>query len=138
MARQTARYESAVAELAEHADLLAFQGPAGLYAWNRLEALVQRLRDLYDDYELEGDVAPVRREVEDYLHDLSDHQLRPDPGVSACLLRFVNELTPDAITIETRQATPAPGWPNGLLAISPAELQALHEALQERTHPQTY
>ena len=92
MARETATYETALAELAEHVELQAFQGTAGLYAHQRLGALVTRLNRLYDAYELEGDVAPVRREVDAYLADLAAHQLRPDPWVTAKLARFVEAL----------------------------------------------
>jgi hypothetical protein len=135
MARATARYETALAELSEHVELQAFQGTAGFYAWGRLEALVHQLRRHYDAYELEGDVAPVRREVDAYLADLAAHQLRPDPWVTSHLARFVEALqTGNAtITLETRvAAAPAQQWPEGLLAVSPQELQALHSALITR------
>lgn len=135
MARETATYETALAELAEHVELQAFQGTAGLYAHGRLNALVSRLGRLYDAYELEGDVAPVRHEVDAYLADLAAHQLRPDAWVTTKLARFVEALQNERATLvlETRVAAerPAP-WPDGLLAISPQELQALHASLLER------
>jgi hypothetical protein len=136
MARETATYETALAELAEHAELQAFQGTAGLYAHGRLEALVNRLSRLYDAYELEGDVAPVRREVDAYLTDLAAHQLRPDPWVTARLQRFVEALQTGraSLTLETRIAAERPpSWPDGLLAVSPQELQALHASFEKRS-----
>jgi hypothetical protein len=134
MARETARYETALAELAEHAELQAFHGTAGLYAQHRLQALVGRLGRLYDGYELEGDVAPVRHEVDAYLADLAAHQLRPDPWVTARLQRFVDGLQgAPTLMIETRIAAEAPaGWPDGVLAVSPQELAALHASFTDR------
>ncbi|MDB5100260.1 MAG: hypothetical protein JWM80_4681 [Cyanobacteria bacterium RYN_339] len=133
MARETARYETALAELEEHVGLQAFQGAAGFYAWGRLDALVNRLGRLYDAYELEGDVAPVRHEVDAYLADLAALQLRPDPWVTAHLARFVDDLQAGTavLTVETRVAA-APQWPTGILAVSPEELKALHASLQGR------
>lgn len=136
MERQTARYESLLSELAEHAELQAFAGAAGYYAHQRLLALVARLRAVYDLYELEGDVVPVREAIDAYHADLRDHQLRPDPSVSGVLARFLEDLTPrlPVLQVETRIAQPSVvgRWPEGLLAVSPEELQALHEVLQDR------
>jgi hypothetical protein len=137
MERQTARYESAVAELAEHAEMQAFQGPAGFYAWRRLEALVDQLRSVYDEYELEGDSAPVRQVVEAYFADLNDHQVRPQTFLTTFLGRFLDDLNPEPleVNIETRLAEPPSGtqWPTGILAVSAHELQSLHAMLQDRS-----
>jgi hypothetical protein len=137
MERQTVRYESALAELAEHAELQAFQGPAGFYAWRRLEALVDQLRAVYDEYELEGDVAPVRRAVQAYFDDLNDHQVRPETFLTTFLDRFLNDLNPAplVVDIDTRLAGPEDShqWPSGILAVSAEELRALHEVLQGRS-----
>lgn len=128
--RQIVRYESALAELAEHAELQAYRGTGGYWASERLGGLVAGLRVAYDAYELEGDVAPVRRAIDAYMEDMRLHQLPPDPWVGQRLASFLSQLELRPLTLETRVArAPRPdAWPEGILAVSPEALQALREA----------
>ena len=133
MERRIAWYEATLEELDELAQTQPFAGPSGFFGWERLKGLLHQLRAAFDRYELEGDVAPVRREVDAYLADLAAHQLRPDAWVTARLQRFVEGLQgAPTLTIETRIAAEAPaGWPDGVLAVSPQELAALHASFNE-------
>ena len=69
--RQTHRYQSALQELDRCAALQSLDGPGSFYQWERLSLLTERLRGLFDAFELEGDLGPLAEAVEVYQADLA-------------------------------------------------------------------
>lgn len=132
-ARKTDRFETALAELSAHVEAQGFEVRGGFYAWDRLKVLVGRLQRAIDLFELEGDAAPVREELEAYGEDLANKGLRPDQWVVARLGRLLAELeAPEPLVeLEVRVAgVPGGAWPAALLAVHPDELARL---MRERT-----
>ena len=132
MERKITSYETTLEELAELSRTQAFAGQAGFFGWERLEGLRHQLRQAYDAYELEGNVAPVRQAIEGYLADLATRQVRPDARVYGCLERFLADLERPDLDVATHVVDPAVvgRWPSEILTITPEELVALHDALQ--------
>lgn len=134
--RKIERYESALIALTRHVEAQGFEVRGGFHAWNRLEVLVADLTRAYDAFELEGDVAPVRLACEAYADDLADKGLRPDPWVAAQITQLLADLeAPDSwveLRIDVAEAKPLDFVPSGMLAVSPAALEALLRARQTR------
>lgn len=131
--RQTTRYATALDELDRYAELHRFEGISSFYHWERLKILANRLRSLYDAFELEGDLTPVRQEVDDYQRDLWRHHIKPDQGVNARLQEMLSGLEPDEaprldVLVSTVAMAQTAQWPSSLLTVRPEELQALMEA----------
>ena len=128
--RQTHRYQSALQELDRCAALQSLDDPGSFYQWERLSLLTDRLRGLFDAFELEGDLAPVAEAVETYQSDLAQRGLRPDREVERRLDALWTDLVAhqpervDVLVTTVPQAAPT-GHPDGLLAISPEALEAL-------------
>lgn len=134
-ARQTARYLAALRELEAYADSHRFEGAGSFHAWERLNVLIGRLRYLFDAYELEGDVHPVREEIARFQADLERCHVRPDAGLVFKLGQFLADLEqPPSLTVLTTRVPPPVGasWPDDYLTVRPEELEAL---LGERTPP---
>jgi hypothetical protein len=134
---QTTRYLSALAELAAYADLHRFEGAGSFYAWERLNALIQRLREHYDHYELEGDAAPVRRAIESFQDDMTRLHVKADAwvvGHLAELLGWLETGTDVTLNVLTSVVPVVPGaeLSKGYLAVHPDALEAL---LKKRTNP---
>jgi hypothetical protein len=128
----------ALDELDRYAELHRFEGISSFYHWERLTILANRLRALYDAFELEGDLGPVREAIDHYRHDLWRHHIKPDQGVNARLHEFLEALeaaqAPEVeLIVSTVPMVPTAEWPSHLLAVRPEELQAL---LEERSSPQ--
>ncbi|MEB3197582.1 MAG: hypothetical protein VKP62_10310 [Candidatus Sericytochromatia bacterium] len=127
-ARRTERFEATLIALAAHVESLGFAGRGGYYAWDRLKHLVRGLHAALDYYELEGDVAPARRELEAYHRDMAGIGLPPDAWVEAELGRLLGELeapvTWELSVGETPPGAPQ-GYPEGILAVHPAALDML-------------
>ena len=134
MERRIAWYEATLEELDELAQTQPFAGPSGFFGWERLKGLLHQLRAAFDRYELEGDVAPVRQQIEAYYADLAMLQVRQDARVNGVLERFLAVLEAPALELRVSQRDPVQPsvWPPGTLTITPEELLALHEALQPR------
>lgn len=134
--RKTERYETTLAAMARHVEAQGFEVRGGFHAWQRLEVLVDDLARAYDYYELEGDVAPVRRAVEAYTEDLGDKGLRPDPWVASQVGQLLAELeAPEGwleVRIDTAVAQPGDHVPDGMLAVSAEALEALLRSRQAR------
>ncbi|MEB3220596.1 MAG: hypothetical protein VKS61_00820 [Candidatus Sericytochromatia bacterium] len=136
-ARQTERFEATLIALAGHVESTGFEGRGGFHAWDRLKGLLRGLQVALDYYELEGDVAPARREFEAYRRDLANVGLQPDRWVDAEISRLLGDLEGPASRweITVGEALPADprALPANILAVRPAAL----EALVERRHQTT-
>lgn len=126
---KTARYMASVAQLETYADLHRFEGAGSFYAWERLNILIGRLRGHYDHFELEGDAAPVRQEIERFQGDLVRLKVKPDAWVTSHLTELMvclEDETPDiAILTSVIPAVPTADWPKGYLTVKPEDLEAL-------------
>ena len=133
---KTTHFLASVAELETYANLHRFEGAGSFYAWERLNALISQLRGHYDIFELEGDAAPVRREVERYQADLGRLKVKPDPwvvGHLTALMDCLEDDTPDfAILTSVIPVAPSGNTPKGYLAVTPEALEAL---LKQRSEP---
>jgi hypothetical protein len=131
--RQTTRYATALDELDRYAEFHRFEGISSFYHWERLKILANRLRALYDAFELEGDLGPVRDEVDGYQRDLWRHHIKPDQGVNARLQELLAGLEAEQapridVLVSTVPMVQTADWPEHLLTVRPDELQALLEA----------
>ena len=131
-ARKTERFEAELCALAAHVEAQGFETRGGFYAWERVKALVAGLQRAYDYFELEGDVAPVRREVEAYQADMANMGLRPEPWVVAQVVRLLAELeAPEAdltLRVSLTSDAPPPAWPSSVLTVRPETLDSLMQA----------
>jgi hypothetical protein len=133
-ARQTERFEATLIALAGHVESTGFESRGGFYAWERLKGLLRGLQVALDYYELEGDVAPARREYEAYRRDLANVGLQPDRWAEVEIGRLLGDLEAPASRWElTVGEAPPPdprALPGNMLAVRPEAL----EALVERRH----
>ncbi|MEB3327895.1 MAG: hypothetical protein VKQ33_01540 [Candidatus Sericytochromatia bacterium] len=133
-ARQTERFEATLIALAGHVESTGFEGRGGFHAWERLKGLLRGLHVALDYYELEGDVAPARREYEAYRRDLASVGLQPDRWAEIEIGRLLQELEGPASRWEVTVGEAPPADPRALpghiLAVRPEAL----EALAERRH----
>ncbi|HEY9720400.1 MAG TPA: hypothetical protein V6D47_00180 [Oscillatoriaceae cyanobacterium] len=131
------RFFAALKDLENDANVHRFDGGGAFYAWERLNRLIGRLRAAFDLFELEHDLGPVQREIEDYYADLARLNVRPDPWVAGHLQALTDSLAPEPVVdLTTNTERPAPGaqWPPTYLTARPADLEAL---LRDRTPPGT-
>lgn len=133
-ARQTELFEATLIALAGHVESLGFEGRGGYYAWDRLKGLVRGLQTALDYYELEGDVAPARREYEAYRRDLANVGLQPDQWVEAEVGRMVATLEAPVggwqLTVGEAPSSDPRGYPGHILAVRPEALASLVERRQ--------
>jgi hypothetical protein len=133
-ARQTERFEATLIALANHIESAGFDGRGGFYAWERLKGLLQGLQMALDYYELEGDVAPARREFESYRQDLSRVGLQADRWVAVAIGQLLGDLEAKDGGWELRVGVDAPESgayvPAGMLTVHP---QALADLMQRRS-----
>lgn len=133
-ARQTERFEATLIALANHIESSGFDGRGGFYAWERLKGLLQGLQVALDYYELEGDVAPARREFESYRQDLSRVGLRADRWAEVAVGQLLGDLEAQngGWALHVGLEAPAQGAhvPAGMLTVHP---QALADLMQRRS-----
>ncbi len=98
------------------------------------KGLLQGLQVALDYYELEGDVAPARREFESYRQDLSRVGLRADRWAEVAVGQLLGDLEAQngGWALHVGLEVPAPGAhvPAGMLTVHP---QALADLMQRRS-----
>jgi hypothetical protein len=128
--RQTNRFQSAILELDRCAALQPLNRPGEFYQWERLSLLTERLKGLFDAFELEGDLGPVAEAVAAYQADLATRGLQPDREVERRLDSLWQDLVAQQpervdVLVSTVPAAPPTSRPDGLLAVSPETLEAI-------------
>ncbi|MNS74876.1 hypothetical protein D3C72_1083630 [compost metagenome] len=128
--RLTTRYTATLDALERDADFHRFGGNGSFYAWERLGALVERLRVLYDAFELEGDAEPVKAAIDGYLSDLWQRHIKPDQGVNARLFELLGAIEAEhnpwiELHVSAIPMLPKVEWPASMLTVSSDELQAM-------------